>query len=64
MKILENKPMNKINWTVVIIIAVVLLFVASIFGGHGYGGWGMMSPRMMGGWVSRHLAGSEWHLCG
>lgn len=50
--------MNKINWTVVIILAVALLFVASLFGGRGYGGWGMMGPGMMGrsgfspfGWI-------------
>ena len=42
--------MNKINWTVVVIIAIALLLVASLFGGRGYGGWGMMGPGMMGGW--------------
>lgn len=41
--------MNKINWTIVAIVAVALLFVASLFGGRGYG-WGMMGPGMMGGW--------------
>jgi uncharacterized membrane protein len=40
--------MNKINWTIVAIVAVALLFVASLFGGRGYG-WGMMGPGMMGG---------------
>jgi hypothetical protein len=42
--------MNKINWTVVVIIAIALLLIASLFGGRGYGGWGMMGPGMMGGW--------------
>lgn len=41
--------MNKINWTIVAIVAVALLFVASLFGGGGYGR-GMMGPGMMGGW--------------
>lgn len=41
--------MNKINWTIVAIVAVALLFVASLFGGRGYG-WEMMGSGMMGGW--------------
>ena len=49
--------MKKINWTAVVIIAVVALLVlqaaASLLGGYNgsrYGGWGMMGPGMMGGW--------------
>ena len=50
--------MNKVNWTVVVVIAIIALVVvmcaASLFGGRGYGGWGysgwgMMGPWMMGG---------------
>ena len=42
--------MNKINWTIVAIAAVAFLLLASLFGGRGYGSWGMMGPGMMGGW--------------
>jgi len=42
--------MNKINWTIVAIAAAAFLLLASLFGGRGYGGWGMMGPGMMGGW--------------
>jgi len=46
--------MNKVNWTVVAIFAVVVLLVffagISLLGNRGYGGWGMMGPGMMGGW--------------
>ena len=51
--------MNKVNWTVVVVISIiallVLMFGASLLGGSGYGGWGygpgwgMMGPWMMGG---------------
>ena len=50
--------MNKVNWTVVAVFGIVLLFAFLIgisllsgFGGYGgYGrGWGMMGPGMMGG---------------
>jgi len=50
--------MNKVNWTVVVVVSIVILFVlmfgASLlggwgYGGWGYGGWGMMGPWMMGG---------------
>lgn len=45
--------MNKINWSVVVIIGIIvllLLFSTGLFGGWGYRGWGMMGPGMMGGW--------------
>lgn len=42
--------MNKINWTVVVIVALVVLLGISLLGGWGYGSWGMMGPGMMGGW--------------
>ncbi|MBI5839824.1 MAG: zinc ribbon domain-containing protein [Chloroflexi bacterium] len=47
--------MNKINWSSVTIIGIVVLIAVfigiSLFGGgRGYGGWGMMGPGMMGGW--------------
>jgi hypothetical protein len=51
--------MNKVNWTVVGIVSVVILLIflvgVSLLGGVGYGGWGyrgwgMMGPGMMGGW--------------
>ncbi|NUQ86249.1 MAG: zinc ribbon domain-containing protein [Anaerolineales bacterium] len=46
--------MNKINWTVVVIVTIVALLVlqvvGSLLGGGGYGGWGMMGPGMMRGW--------------
>ena len=38
--------MNKINRTMVAIIAVALLLVARLFGGHLYGGWGIMGLGM------------------
>jgi len=50
--------MKKVNWTVVVVISIivliVLMFGASLlngrgYGGWGYGGWGMMGPWMMGG---------------
>jgi zinc ribbon protein len=47
--------MNKVNWTVVAVVAViallVLVFGASLLGGYGYGGWGMMGPWTMGPWM-------------
>ncbi len=51
--------MNRVNWTVVAVFGIVVLFafligisVFSGFGGYGgYGrGWGMMGPGMMGNW--------------
>lgn len=42
--------MNKNNWAVVVVVALILLLAASLFGNWGYGGWGMMGPGMMGGW--------------
>lgn len=42
--------MNKNNWTVVVIVALILLLAAGLFGNRGYGGWGMMGPGMMGNW--------------
>ncbi len=51
--------MGKVNWTIVAVFGIVLLFafligmsVFSGFGGYGgYGrGWGMMGPGMMGSW--------------
>lgn len=46
--------MNKVNWTVVAVVAIIVLLVlqvvGSLLGGWGYGGWGMMGPGMMGGW--------------
>ncbi len=51
--------MNKINWTVVIVVGAVVLLVlmlgAGLFGGmmgcggYHYGGWGMMGPWMTAG---------------
>jgi uncharacterized membrane protein len=45
--------MNKINWTAVAIVSLIVLLIlmvgASLLGGWGYGGWGMMGPWMMGG---------------
>jgi uncharacterized membrane protein len=50
--------MNRVNWTVVVIVGVLaalaLFVVGSLlggprYGGWGYGGWGMMGPGMMGG---------------
>ena len=37
--------MNKINWTIVVIVALVVLLGVSLLGGRG-----MMGPGMMGGW--------------
>lgn len=46
--------MKKVNWSVVVVIGiVVLLFLfgaGMMMGGWGYGGWGMMGPGMMGSW--------------
>ena len=50
--------MNRINWTVVVIVGIILiivLFVVGLLGGWGYPGggyraWAMMGPGMMGGW--------------
>ena len=36
---------NKINWTIVVIVALLVLLGVSLLVGRGYGGWGMM-----GGW--------------
>ena len=45
--------MKKVNWTLVVVISLVVLFIlalsASMLSGWGYGGWGMMGPWMMGG---------------
>lgn len=41
---------NEIHWTIVALTAAAFLLLASLFGGRGYGGWGMMAPGMMGGW--------------
>lgn len=49
--------MKKVNWLVVVVISIVVLFVLMFgagllsgwgYGGWGYGGWGMMGPWMMG----------------
>jgi hypothetical protein len=44
--------MNKVNWTMVVVFTVVLVFAflvgLSLFGGWLYGGWGMMGARGMG----------------
>jgi hypothetical protein len=54
-----RKAMNKVNWTMVVIFTVVLVFAfivgLSLFGGWRYSGWGMMGsgrmgPGMMGNW--------------
>jgi hypothetical protein len=46
--------MKKVNWTVVVIVAIVALFVLQVagylLGGSRFGGWGMMGPGMMSGW--------------
>jgi hypothetical protein len=48
--------MNKINWTQVIVFAVIALLVFMIgasllsFSGRGWGSGWMMGPDMMGGW--------------
>lgn len=46
--------MNKINWSSVvtfgIVVLIAILIGISLFGGRGYGSWGMMGPGMMGGW--------------
>lgn len=50
--------MKKINWLVVVVISIVILFILIFgagllsgrgYGGWGYGAWGMMGPWMMGG---------------
>ncbi len=51
--------MNKVNWTVVILVGVVVLLLLTLgggllggmmgYGGYPYGGWGMMVPWMLGG---------------
>jgi len=49
---------KKINWSVVVIVGLLIalfLFATGMFGGWGYGnygyrGWSMMGPGMMGGW--------------
>lgn len=40
--------MNKINWSVVVIIGIIVLLL--LFSTGLFGGWGMMGPGMMGGW--------------
>src|SRR6266508_374035 len=51
---MKEKPMNKVNWTAVaivsIIILLILMFATSFIGGWGYDEWGMMGPGMMGRW--------------
>jgi len=49
--------MNRINWTAVVVVAIVALLVfligVSLMGGWGYGNWGMMGgyrSGMMGQW--------------
>jgi len=42
--------MNKNNWTVVVIVALVVLVGVSLLGGWGMMGPGMMGPGMMGRW--------------
>ena len=47
--------MKKVNWTAVVIFAIVALLVLQVagylLGGSRYGGWGMMGgPGMMGSW--------------
>ena len=45
--------MNRVNWKAVsvfsVIVVIVFLVGLSLFGGSGYGNWGMMGPGMMGG---------------
>ncbi len=51
--------MNRVNWTVVIVVGLIVLLVLAMgggllggmmgYGGYHYGGWGMMGPWMMGG---------------
>jgi len=41
--------MKKVNWTAVVIVAIVALIVLQVAGTL-LGGWGMMGPGMMGGW--------------
>jgi hypothetical protein len=48
----------KVNWTAIAVVSIALVFVllvgisvVSRFSTYGaYRGWGMMGPRMMGGW--------------
>ncbi|HLF75219.1 MAG TPA: zinc ribbon domain-containing protein [Anaerolineales bacterium] len=45
--------MNKINWSVILVVGIILLillFSTGLFGGWGYRGGGMMGPGMMGHW--------------
>ncbi|MBE0680710.1 MAG: zinc ribbon domain-containing protein [Anaerolineales bacterium] len=46
--------MKKVNWTAVVIFAILALLVLQVagylLGGSRYGGWGMMGPGMMGSW--------------
>lgn len=47
--------MNKINWSIVAALGIIVFLALAIGtsllgGGWGYGGWGMMGPGMMGGW--------------
>jgi uncharacterized membrane protein len=46
--------MNRVNWLAItvfgFIVVIVFLVGLSLFGGWGYGNWGMMGPGMMGGW--------------
>ncbi len=51
--------MNRVNWTVVIVVGLIVLLVLTMgggllggmmgYGGYPYGGWGMMGPWTMGG---------------
>lgn len=41
--------MKKVNWTAVVIVAIVALIVLQV-AANLLGGWGMMGPGMMGGW--------------
>ena len=46
--------MKKINWTAILVTAILALLafqiIAGFMGGWNYGGWGMMGPGMMGRW--------------
>ncbi len=57
--------MNRVNWTVVVLVGVIVLVVLVMgggllggmmgYGGYYHGGWGMMGPWMMGGFLGMWL---------
>lgn len=59
--------MNRVNWTVVVLVGVIVLMVLVLgggllggmmgYGGYYHGGWGMMGPWMMGPWMMGGLLG-------